>query len=363
MTVYIVLIFVILILGLGIKPRRSRQRRKIFLILSFLLMTTISGFRDFSVGVDTISYVYMFNNIDMINFFTSRYELGFLYFLKIIRSFTENPTVFLLLSSAICIGVTCRFIFKYSDDPILSVLLYITLKPFFFQMTGIRQAIAMAFVMIAFMLIMEQHKVRETVVAIVFMILAVQFHGMSIVAFVPFVIWLFSRLRDAIRITPNSIVKRTLIAAVVAFIAYPYIMRLVGLITPQYAYYFSGIWGESNYLASLFKMLIQLVFLVVGSIYLRNLEVTEIEKFALINIFISVIIDTLSMRMEIWGRLTGMFSIYTGILFAPLFTSEVNGSKNRIILKSSVFMFSFLYMLVTFIFRPEWDGVVPYLFK
>ncbi len=53
MTVYIVLIFVILILGLGIKPRRSRQKRKIFLVLSFLLMTTISGFRDFSVGVDT----------------------------------------------------------------------------------------------------------------------------------------------------------------------------------------------------------------------------------------------------------------------------------------------------------------------
>lgn len=363
MTVYIVLIFVILILGLGIKPRRSRQKRKIFLVLSFLLMTTISGFRDFSVGVDTKSYVSMFNNIDMINFFASRYELGFLYFLKIIRSFTENPTAFLLLSSAICIGVTCRFIFKYSDDPILSVLLYITLKPFFFQMTGIRQAIATAFVMIAFMLIMEQHKVRETVVAIVFMILAVQFHSMSIVAFVPFVIWLFSRFRDAIRITPNSTVKWTLITAVVAFIAYPYIMRLVGLIVPQYAHYFSGIWGESNYFASLFKMLIQLVFLVVGSIYLRNREVTEIEKFALIMIFISVITDTLSMRMEIWGRLTGMFSIYTGILFAPMFTSAVEDSKNRMLLKTSVFMFSFAYMLITFIFRPEWDGVVPYLFR
>lgn len=363
MAIYLGLIFVIVILGLGIKPKRSRQSRRIFLVLSFLLMTIISGFRDFTVGVDTRSYVDMFNNIGMINFYASRYELGFLNFLKIIHSITENPAVFLLLSSVICIGVTCWFICKYSDDPILSVLLYITLKPFFFQMTGIRQAIATAFVMIAFMLIMEQYNTWRTLLAIAFMILAVLFHSIAIVAMVPFVLWIFHRFRDVLPISPTSTTKWTVICAIAAFILYPYIMRLVGLISPQYAHYFIGIWGESNYFASLFKMLIQFVFLIVGSIYLRNRQVTNIEKFALMMIFISVITDTLSIRMEIWGRLTGMFSIYTGVLFAPMFTSVVDEPKNRMILKSSVFMFSLAYMLVTFIFRPEWDGVVPYLFR
>ena len=363
MIVYIVLVFLILILGLSIKPDRSRQNRKFFIVLSFLLMTIIAGFRDFSVGTDTKTYVSLFHNIDVINFSTSRFETGFLYFLKIIHSVIDNPTAFLLISSIICIGVSCRFIYEYSDDPILSVLLYITLKPFYFQMTGIRQAIATAFVMIAFMFIMKQHNRRKTIGAIAFMILATQFHSMAIVAFVPFVIWVFSRLRDAIRITPNSTVKWTIITAVTAFIAYPYIMRLVSLVTPQYTNYFIGIWGESNYFASLFNMLIQLVFLIVGSIYLQNCEITETGKFSFLMICISVIINTLSMRMEIWARLAGMFSIYTGILFAPMFTSAVENSKNRVVLKSCVFIFSFAYMLVTFIFRPEWDGVVPYLFR
>ena len=363
MTVYIVLIFLLLFLGLAIVPRRSQQNRKLFLVLSFLLMTIVSGFRDFSVGVDTKSYVSIFKNIDLIDISSSRYESGFLNFVKIIHSLTENPTVFLLLSSAICIGITCRFIFKYSDDPLLSVLLYITLKPFYFQMTGIRQSLATAFVMIAFMLIMGQHNKWKMIIAIGFMFLAVRFHNMAIVAFIPFILWLFYKFRDALRITPTSITKWTIISAVVAFLAYPYIMRLVSLVLPHYALYFGGIWGDSNYFASLFKMLIQLVFLVVGSLYLQNCEVTEIEKFALLMIFISVITDTLSMRMEIWGRLTGMFSIYTGILFAPMFTSVVDDARNRMLLKSSVFLFSFAYMLVTFIFRPEWDGVVPYMFK
>ena len=35
---------------------------------------------------------------------------------------------------------------------------------------------------------------------------------------------------------------------------------------------------------------------------------------------------------------------------------------NRMILRILVFSFSFAYMLITFVFRPEWDGVVPYRF-
>ena len=110
-------------------------------------------------------------------------------------------------------------------------------------------------------------------------------------------------------------------------------------------------------------MLIQLAFLVVGSIYLRNEDLNDMDRFSLIMLCISVVVGTLSMRMEIWGRLTGMFSIYTAILFAPAFSSRIEEGHNRAIVKSSVFLFSLAYMLVTFIFRPEWDGVVPYLFK
>ena len=363
MTVYLILIFSILLIGLGIKPWKTPLKRRRFLFISFILLVIISGFRDYSVGVDTLYYVSLFNNIELVDFNTSRYEIGFLFFLRIIHSLTDNASVFLLLSSCICIGITCQFIFKYSDDPLLSILLYILLKPYFFQMTGIRQSIATAFVMLAFMLIMETRTFWKTAVSIIFMVVAVLFHNMAVVAFAPYLLWLLAKVKAALRITPRSVLKWTIIIAVLVFSAYPYIMRLVSLLFPQYTHYFSGTWADANYSASLFKVLIQLVFLIVGVIYLRKQKVTEIEEFALIMIFIAVVTNTLSMRMEIWGRLSGLFSTYTGILFAPMFTSTISEAKNRLAVKASVVVFSLAYLLITFIFRPEWDGVVPYLFR
>ena len=319
MTAYLVLIVLILLLGLGIKPWKTPSKKKWFLILSFLLMIIVSGFRDYSVGVDTKYYVSLFNNIELIDFSSSRYEIGFLFFLKILHTLTDEATVFLLLSSGICIGVTCCFIYKYSEDPLLSVLLYILLKSFFFQMTGIRQAIATAFVMLSFMLVLDTLKFWKTAFSLVFMLLAILFHNIAIVAFLPYILWFFIRYKNALRVSPQSILKWTIIVAIFVFSAYPFIMRLVTLIFPQYTHYFTGTWADANYSASLFKTLIQFVFLTVGVIYLRNQETTDIEKYALIMIFIAVITNTLSMRMEIWGRLSGLFSIYTGILFAPMF--------------------------------------------
>ena len=363
MTVYLILIFVLLISGLGLKAGKSYQRRKLFLIFSFICMFIVSAFRAYTVGTDTRAYVAMFQNIDYLNFYALRFENGFLTFLRIIHSISDNPTLFLAISSAICIGTTCVFIHKYSEDPILAVLLYITLKQYFFQMTGIRQALATALVMIAFSIVMNDRTLKRIVLAALFIFLAMQFHNMSVVAFIPFILWVIPKSRTSNIINSRNVLKWTIILAIVVFIFYPYIMRLVGIISPQYAHYFSGRYGESNYFASLFKMLIQLAFLVVGSIYLRDEELSDTERLSLIMLCISVVVGTLSMRMEIWGRLTGMFSIYTAVLFGPAFSSKIKDGHNRVIVKSLVFLFSFAYMLVTFIFRPEWDGVVPFLFK
>lgn len=361
MTIYLILIIVLLILGIGIKPRKSGQREKAFLFISFLLMTLISGLRDFSVGVDTISYVGIFNNIEYIDYSYSRYEHGFLYFVRLVRCLSSNPSLLLLISSVICIGTTCIFIRRFSPDPLLSVLLYIVLKPYFFQMTGMRQAIATAIAMIAFAIILDKKGLRYLIISALLILLATQFHNMAVAAYIPFCIMAVPKIRESISAT--GVLKLVVIVSFIAFVFYPVVMRLVGIIAPHYYHYFSGVWGASNYFAALVKMLIQLLFLVVGVYLIRNKKLSDIERFALIMVGIAVISETLSMRMTIWGRLTGMFSIYTGVIFAPVVGNSIFDGRSRLLLKCVIFVFSFAYMLVTFIFRPEWDGVVPYLFR
>lgn len=364
MGIYLCQILIIIILGLGLHPNTSRSGRKVFLWTSFVMLTLISGFRDVSVGVDTHYYVSMFENIDKISFATSRFENGFLYFLSAIHWVSSNVSVFLLASSCICIGLTCVFLDKHCDDVVLGMLLYVLLKSYFAQMALIRQSIATAIVMIAFSILLQGNTVRRKVIAALVLLLASSIHTLAIAAFVPYVVWVWPDRKIVKKLTPRNTLKYSIILMATSFVLFPLILRVVGMAFPQYVLYFTGIWGESNYVASLFKLLIQFAFLIVGVYYFnRKEELSDEDRLGMLMIMISVVVLTLSMRMEIWGRLAGLFTIYTALLWAPSFAASVRNFRNRRILKTVIFLFSLSFMIITFIYRPEWDGVVPYLFR
>ena len=78
---------------------------------------------------------------------------------------------------------------------------------------------------------------------------------------------------------------------------------------------------------------------------------------------LSIVFLVLSMRMEIWGRVTGMFSIYALVIWVPEFLNEIKLYSNRWIVETAVVLFSFAYMLIVLVLRPEWTMVVPYVIR
>ena len=363
MFIYLLNIFLIAFLGLGIHPKKNKQRRKTFLIISFLLLTIVSGFRAYSVGADTRQYVALFKSIDSIDFSSSRFETGFLIFLKLLYAISNNPTFMLLISSSICIGATCSFIYKHSKEPTLSLLLYVLLKPYFFQMTGMRQALAVAFGLFAFSLILSAPKARSYILGSLLITLAVSFHTMAIVYFIPLVICTLFKNKIFYKLNPDNILKLSIPVAIISFILYPYIMQAVSYVVPMFSGYFTGTWSESNYFASLFHLLVQFAFMVTGVIFLRKKEEYEYyDYFASLMMFFTIIVSALAMRMEIWSRLTGAFSIFTALLWTPTFVSSIKKANNRFITKIIITICAFAYLIIIFIFRPEWDGVIPYAF-
>lgn len=183
--------------------------------------------------------------------------------------------------------------------------------------------------------------------------------------FIPWILIVYSeaKIDEYSSFTAGKMLKNTLIIAGISFILYSVIMALTIKILPQYAGYFKGEWSDSNYNASLFNTLIQLVFAVVGVIVFRNEELNKNQKFAAIMLSLTIILDVLSMRMEIWGRIAGMFGIYTYLLWVPEVASEIYSAKNRVILNTAIILFSAAYMLIVLVFRPEWTLVVPYRFS
>ena len=117
------------------------------------------------------------------------------------------------------------------------------------------------------------------------------------------------------------------------------------------------------HLGTLFAVLISVVFALAGACVFRSKELNSTQRFAAIMIGFSIVFNVLSMRMEIWSRIAGMFSIYTYLLWVPEFTSEIHSVRNRWILNSSIALLALAYMLIVLIFRPEWTLVVPYMVR
>ena len=362
MDIYWILVFLIFLVGIPIQPHLSKRKAKCYLWIIFIMLFVVSAFRAYSVGADTIEYVRIFKNIKWIDITKSRYETGFLKYVLLLHSISSNPTILIAVSSAFCIGVTCFFVYKYSKNPILSMMLYILLGEYFSQMNIMRQAIALGIIELSFIILLDKDTKRCKIVSFFLIILAMQFHSASIVALLP---WLFLVImyKKKIIINFSKLLKYTILATLILILAYSVVMKIVSVVLPKYAGYFDSTWSDSNYNASLYNMLIQLSFGLVGLILLRNKPLNKIQLFAAVLWSMALSFNTLSMRMEIWNRIAVLFNVYTYLIWTPEILSEIKIARNRVVVYSVIILCSCLYMWIVLTYRPEWSSVVPYIFK
>lgn len=349
----------LLFVGIFLKPDYSKQRKKHYILFSFVLLFVISAFRDYSVGVDTKTYINLYSIADKVNIINSRWEPGYIVLLKILRHISNSPAILLFVSSGICVGSTCLFVKKFSKDVTLAIVLYILLRNYFYQMNIMRQMLAVALCLLAFTHLIQGRKI----LAGVFILLATSMHTVAILAFVPYIMWIFRNTRIMEKITPRKAIKWTIFILLGVYIAYPTVVRMVVWLFPKYIGYFTSRWSDTNYFAALINTMIEVVFLIIGAYYLGNKRLDDTEWFALIMLICSITFYALSMRMEIWSKVAIMFRIYTVILWTPAFVRNIRNRKKRLFIKSLIVSFSWMYLLVVFNFRPEWDGVIPYVFR
>lgn len=362
MDIYWILVFLIFLVGIPIQPHLSKRKAKCYLWIIFIMLFVVSAFRAYSVGADTIEYVRIFKNIKWIDITKSRYETGFLKYVLLLHSISSNPTILIAVSSAFCIGVTCFFVYKYSKNPILSMMLYILLGEYFSQMNIMRQAIALGIMEISFMIILENNSKKSSVLSFALMIVATLFHSAAIIGIIP---WLLIVIIYRMNININFVkmMKYTAIAVIALSMLYSVVIQIVSVLIPKYADYFDSTWSDSNYNASLYNTLIQLSFGVIGLIILKNKRLNKIQLFSAVLLSMSIVFNIMSMRMEIWNRIAILFNVYTYLIWSPEILSEIKIARNRVVVYSVIILCSCLYMWIVLTYRPEWSSVVPYIFK
>lgn len=182
----LILILILLFISRGggrhYPPKKSGQ---ICLFVAVYLVFFM-GFRDATqhYGTDLNNYYRLYatcakavSPMDVIN--SSIMEPGYILLNWLLSKIIPYPQFILIIQATICIGITLRFINKYSVNITLSILIFLALGVFLFYLTGFRQSLSIACCMIALEKSMER-KFKDFCIC---MIIAFALHRSSILFF------------------------------------------------------------------------------------------------------------------------------------------------------------------------------------
>lgn len=183
------LIFLIAIILIGSKVllfnSGSREDDKRILIMAFIMLVLVMGSRAVeSTNSDDVNAYYAtyeaaINHDNMILFldFNPALDKGYLALTWLLAKIIRWPQFILFFEAAFCCGITLRFIYKYSEDVLLSTLGLMSLGILGFYMTGFRQSMAISLCLLA----LEMADKKKPSAFVMFVLLAMCLHQTAVV--------------------------------------------------------------------------------------------------------------------------------------------------------------------------------------
>ena len=168
----IYLIFVIPFLFTSIVDVIQNKRNNIILTLSAVFLILFAGLRD-GVGTDWPAYKHFYQyGVDNV-------EIGYAFINNFFKSLDFPFYIFLIFINFISIGLITKASIKLSAIPILSLLIYYSDLYFYFNFSGMRQALALS--IIIFSLTYSFGPKRNIYIFLGLILCAITFHISSII--------------------------------------------------------------------------------------------------------------------------------------------------------------------------------------
>lgn len=163
MEAYIYLIAFVFIFRIicHIIQEQKALRHNYFLSGVFFYLYIFCVIRSFEVGIDIPGYISVYNetaNISWNDWDYSNFENGYIFLMKICNMIGLSARGFFCVVYALIFIPVYALINRESKDPLLSVIVFICFQFFVFDLTGLRQSIAMSICMIAFMVALKHSK-------------------------------------------------------------------------------------------------------------------------------------------------------------------------------------------------------------
>lgn len=165
MTIYLVVVALILFAGitgsLFIKKRKTRDL--IVVIFGFGLIYLLSCLKSTNVGSDTIAYLNGYEtarNTGWNVFTLGNFEPGYVFISRLFAKIGIPFQGFLFFVYALIYFPLARFVYKYSPQVIMSVIVFTCFQFLNFHLSGLRQALAISIVLLSFDFILKKGKLR-----------------------------------------------------------------------------------------------------------------------------------------------------------------------------------------------------------
>lgn len=382
MSIYFISVILIVLYPLMHKRiNETIRRRRKFLIYAFGILVLFAVLRSPQVGRDlaghyaknyeVIANMSWSGLADFSNY--SGYEIGFVYFCKLISYISHDVQWFIAFTSIVIYGITARFIYKHSEDVVMSTLLFIFSCSYYMYLTMIRQALAVCIVLIAYdVLVSDKKKAHKYMLFIVLVLFASLFHQSAVLclAFILFDILNFKRAHIILAV----------VITVGLYSLYDKVYLFVLSFMGNTERYLAHIASETEGVGGLDWITLLNIILTFGAFVLGyyclvfknkksqnrvniNNETLEIVQHSSILLYLSLmagVFRLLVVRMNILNRVTFYFLPFIFILY-PMAVGK--SGKYRQIIKLGVYFMYFLYFTyMTLELAGSYYGVVPYEF-
>lgn len=315
-----------------------------FLLLAFLSMFFISGFR-YGVGTDYFNYEYIFKNISLNNI-SAEFSYDFLSIF--IKKFFSNAQIIFLVTSFIILMLFFISIPKYSKRYELSIFLFITMYHFYYSMNIVRQYIAISIVLYGIRYIFSEN-FKKYLFCVIF---ASTFHSSAIIAIIIY----FLRKKFLL---DNHIT--TIIIFLFALLVYNNVENVfyyVSILIPKYKIYTQNSINieEGSYL----NVIVYGILLFIMYLYKNKIIQRDKENILYMNMLVvTFILSIVDFKTVLFGRVLLYFSIYC-ILIIPKFIDIFN-KKLKIIMYLCILYVGFLYNIILLSFN--FSNVLPFAFR
>ena len=336
-------------------PRRRYLNRKALLALGFSYLCFLAMFRGAACGNDTENYREFFQEV-----VTQRglwyavqhtsFEPLFTALTFLLSRLTRDPQILFVVTALFSFAVSGRFFARYSRAPCFSLYLFFTLQIFDFYISGIRQAIAIAVLLLAYEALDKGHNVRS----LLLILLAGLFHRTAWLWFPVFFLLRIRRRRTFVWVTGLS--------GMVCLVGARYLVRVIAAIVPRYQLYFG-----SSYLQSGAKLSLMLYFLVFGLMLLAgellrgqgDVSVQGERDFRLSSLLLLVCI--LGYTAPIFSRFLQYFQLNLCVYFANRLHRMPDRTR-RLLLPVCLLAFAVYDCTIHLLRTPEWYTTYPFVF-